>query len=301
MNTNASPAPTDDRRAELGLLLMAAIWAVNFSVVKLALDPVSPLAFNALRFILAAIALYAILRRRGPIPRPRREDVLRIVVLGIVGNVLYQLLFIFGLDLTRAGNASLLLAATPVWTAILSAGFGHEKLSGGVWLGVLATLVGMALVVLGGGGGVGMSAATFRGDVLMMAASVGWAIYTVAARGPIARYGTMAVTGWTLWVGTALLVLLGIPDLVAQDWSLVSPGVVAAVVYSGVLSIAVAYLFWYRGVRVLGSTRTATFSNVVPVLALVVAWIWLGEVPTLLQVAGAAVIIGGVRLTRRAR
>ncbi len=301
MNTNASPAPTDDRRAELGLLLMAAIWAVNFSVVKLALDPVSPLAFNALRFILAAIALYAILRRRGPIPRPRREDVLRIVVLGIVGNVLYQLLFIFGLDLTRAGNASLLLAATPVWTAILSAGFGHEKLSGGVWLGVLATVVGIALVVLGGGGGVGMSAATFRGDVLMMAASVGWATYTVAARGPIARYGTMAVTGWTLWIGTALLVLLGIPDLVAQDWSRVSPGVVAALVYSGVLSIAVAYLFWYRGVRVLGSTRTATFSNVVPVLALVVAWIWLGEVPTLLQVAGAAVIIGGVRLTRRAR
>lgn len=301
MNTNASPAPRDDRRAELGLLLMAAIWAVNFSVVKLALDPVSPLAFNALRFPLAAIALYAILRRRGPIPRPRREDVLRIVVLGIVGNVLYQLLFIFGLDLTRAGNASLLLAATPVWTAILSAGFGHEKLSGGVWLGVLATVAGMALVVLGGGGGVGISAATFRGDLLMMTASVGWATYTVAARGPIARYGTMAVTGWTLWVGTALLVLLGLPDLVAQDWSRVGPGVVAALVYSGVLSIAVAYLFWYRGVRVLGSTRTATFSNVVPVLALVVAWVWLGEVPTLLQVAGAAVIIGGVRLTRRAR
>src|SRR5215204_5751608 len=97
-------------RAHGALLFMVVIWAVNFSVVAVALKKLSPLAFNALRFPLAAALLFMILRTRGPVPLPTRAELPRVLAVGLLGNLLYQMLFIFGLDRPRAGNASLLLA-----------------------------------------------------------------------------------------------------------------------------------------------------------------------------------------------
>jgi drug/metabolite transporter (DMT)-like permease len=70
------------------------------------------------------------------------------------------------------------------------------------------------------------------------------------------------------------------------------------VFYAGVLSIAVAYVLWYRGVQLLGNSRTAVYSNLVPVAALVTAWLWLGETPTGKQLIGASVILAGLWLSR---
>ena len=290
-------SPPGSRSADLALLALAVIWGTNFSVIKVALEEIPPLAFNALRFPLASLALLALLRLRGPLRMPERRDIPRVVVLGVVGNVLYQLLFIYGLDATTAGNASLLLATTPVWTILLSVAFGHERPPGRVWWGILATLGGMVLVVAGGEG-VRLGGSSLLGDVLMAAAAVGWSVYTVGAREPIHRYGALAVTAWTLWVGTAGVVLLGLPSLGSLDLGGVSGGAWAGVAYSGVLSISVAYLIWYSGVRRLGNARTAAYSNLVPVVALLVAWIWLAEVPSGLQILGAAVVLAGVTLTR---
>ncbi|HCW78153.1 MAG TPA: hypothetical protein DG084_03480, partial [Gemmatimonadetes bacterium] len=116
-----------DGLTDFGLIALAAIWGVNFSIVKVALNELEPLAFNALRFPLAAAALGWIVFRGTEDLMPQREDVPRILLLGLIGNVLYQLAFIIGLDWTYAGNASLLLATTPVWTVILSAAAGHEQ------------------------------------------------------------------------------------------------------------------------------------------------------------------------------
>lgn len=132
----------------------------------------------------------------------------------------------------------------------------------------------------------------------MVLAAVSWAFYTVAARRLILRYGALAVTAWTLWGGTALLTLIGLPELTRTDLLALSPGVWGAVAFAGFLSLGVSYLLWYRGVETLGSARTAAYANLVPLVALGVAWGGLGEVPTLFQLLGAGVILGGVFLTR---
>lgn len=275
---------------------MSIFWAVNFSIAKMALEEVEPLAFNALRFPLAAATLLVLLKSRGRVPLPRREDALRIVGLAVLGNVLYQLLFIFGLDRTRAGVASLLLAGTPIVTALLSAAVGHERVTARVWAGVLTTFAGIALVAAPGGdpgasGSVG-------GAIILVGASLSWAAYTVSAQPLVERYGSMSVTAWTLWVGSALLVLIGAPAMARMDFDAVSAGAWLGIAYSGTFSIGLAYVLWYNGVRHVGNTRTATYSNLVPAIALAVAWWWLGETPTLREVIGAGVIIGGVTLAR---
>lgn len=286
---------------DLGLLFLAGIWGVNFSVVKVVLEEVEPLALNALRFPLAVIALAVVLRGSPGPWHPRREDVLRIVVLGILGNVAYQLCFIYGIDWTAAGNASLLLSTTPAWTVLMSALAGHERPTVWVGVGVLGTLAGMTLVVLGRGDTVSLGAETLRGDLLLVTASVLWSVYTVAARDPVARYGALRMTAWTLYVGTPFLVLMGLPSIVATDLEAVSVGAWAGVAYAGFLSIGLAYLLWYRGVQALGNNRTAVYSNLVPVAALLTAWVWLGEVPAPLQMVGAGVVLAGLTVARLAQ
>ncbi|HUG38952.1 MAG TPA: DMT family transporter [Longimicrobiales bacterium] len=286
------------RAAEAGLLVMVAVWAVNFSFIKVALEEIPPFAFNALRFPLAALLLAAVLKSRGRLRLPDPPDRGRVVALGVIGNVLYQLLFIAGMDRSRAGNASLLLTGSPVYTALLSAALGHERVRALAWVGIAATVSGIALVVGSGEGGFRFGTATLAGDLMLIAASAVWAFYTVGARDLIRKYGSVAVTAWTLWVGAALLFVIGVPDLIRLERT-PSPLAWGGVAYGGVFGIGVAYLLWYRGVRVLGNTHTSAFSNLTPVLAVLVAWAWLGEVPNVWQVLGAVVIIGGISIVRR--
>jgi drug/metabolite transporter (DMT)-like permease len=289
-----------DLRAHAALLFMVVIWAVNFSVTKVALEEVHPLAFNAVRFPMAAALLYIVLRSRGAIPLPTRAEVPRVLALGLLGNLLYQMFFIFGLDRTTAGNASLLLASTPIITALLSASFGHERVRPRVWIGVVATFAGILLIVLGGRAHVTTGEATIVGDLIMFGASIAWAFYTVGSRPLVERYGALPTTAWTLWIGSAGLMLAGVREVWRTNWSGVSGLTWAALVYAGVLSIGVAYIIWYYGVERLGNTRTSTYSNVVPVIAMLVAWLWLGEVPSGAQLIGTAVILGGVSIAQTA-
>ena len=290
-----------DLTADLGLLLLAAIWGINFSVMKSVLTELDPLALNALRFPLAAGALWLVVRKRGGAALPAREDAGRVIVLGLLGNVAYQLCFIFGIDWTFAGNASLILSTTPVWTVLLSAAAGHERPTSRVMLGVLATLLGMTLVVAGGGSEIGLSSQTSRGDLLIVVASILWSMYTVGGRASVAKYGPLRMTAWTLWVGTPALVVMGLPSLTTTDLLSVSAGSWVGVAYAGLLSIGLAYLLWHRGVDRLGNNRTAVYSSLVPVAALTTAWLWLGEIPTPVQILGAAVILTGLTIARLAQ
>ena len=295
-----SPAVGSVLWTDLGLVTLSVIWGVNFSVLKVALREFEPLAFNALRFPLAALTLFVILRLRGPIPFPCRRDWIRIVLLGLLSNLVYQLLFIFGIDHTLAGNASLVLATTPVWTLVLATALGQERHGTVVWLGVLATLGGMVLVVVGSGAAVGIEDGLPVGDLLLVAAAITWSVYTVGAQDLTRRYGALPVTAWTLWIGSVGLVAAGVGPVLEMDLSAVSPLAWASVAYAGILAIAIAYLLWNHGVEHIGGPRTAAFSNLVPVVALVTAALWIGERPSALQITGATVIIGGVWLARAA-
>ena len=98
--------------------------------------------------------------------------------------------------------------------------------------------------------------------------------------------------------GIIPLLIVGAPSLATTNYAAVPAAGWAAVAYSGLLALVVAYLFWYRGVRVLGPTRASMYSNLQPLVAMLAAWPLLGETPRALQLMGAACIVGGLLLTR---
>lgn len=295
----AETGPNRSLTAEFQLWVLAFIWGANFTVIKVAFEFVSPLGFNALRFPLAvAVLVVGLVLRRSPLPR--RSDLGLIVLLGVLGHVGYQLCFIIGLEATTAGNSSILLATSPLWTAVLAGTLGGERIPAHLWAGMAATLLGIVLVVLGGStNNLLLARDTLKGDVLMLIAALLWAGYTVGGQPLVERYGALPVTTWTVAVGMVGIVAFGAGSLDVELLTTLPARVWLAILYAGALGIGLAYLIWYAGVKVLGSTRTALYSNVIPVVALAVAWVWLGETPTIVQLAGAALVLAGVGWARR--
>lgn len=282
------------------LVLMALIWGVNFIVVKVGAQLLQPLAFNSGRVTIAAVALVLIVLAIRE-PWPSRRDAVRLLGLGVLGNGLYQWFFIEGIARTRAGDAALVLAAAPALMAIIGRVLGVERVTRRRVLGIGASLFGMALVVFGSSKadqGTTRDVATLAGNMLVLAACVCWALYTVLLKPYTERVPGIPLSALTMVGGAVPLVLVSMPQVAATSWTALPISAWGALLYSGLLALAVAYLFWYRGVRVLGPTRSAMYSNLQPVVALVVAWIALGEKPTVIQVLGAVAIMTGLLLTR---
>jgi drug/metabolite transporter (DMT)-like permease len=280
------------------MLLVALIWGVNFSVTKGAFARFPPLAFTGARFALASLLLIPLVRRlEGPEPLPRGV-LTRLVVLGVVGNTLYQLGFISGLARTTASNSALILAAMPSIVAFLAVALGFERLRPKILAGVLVATVGVVLVVAARG--VGFSGATMAGDLLSLGAVICWAGYTLGLRVVPPEVSPLRVTMVTTLAGTPGLVLAGVPQMLGMDWSAVGWQGWSAFGYATFLSLLVAYVIWNRSVKVVGPSRTVIYMCLTPLIAVVAAAVFLGERPMPLQAVGAALIIGGVLVTRGA-
>jgi drug/metabolite transporter (DMT)-like permease len=283
------------------LLLTAFFWGVNFAVVKFALAEIPPLVFNGLRFFVAAGTMLILAWATGRRLNFQRRHWLYLIGLGILGNTVYQLLFIFGIANTTADNSSLILATVPAWVALFGTVTGTERVTGRGWLGVGLALGGIILIIVGSDrqAELHFGGATLRGDLLILLCTLCWSIYTLAMRPMTRHYTSTAITSFTTGIGTIPLLLLAIPLLGEFDWRQVSSTAWAALVLSGMFGIALAYFFWNYGVSQLGSARTSLYSNLAPPVALLTAWLWLGETMTAWQWVGALLAISGVVMARR--
>ncbi len=284
------------RMTELSLVGMAVIWGVNFSVMKYGTQVMEPIVYNDLRMLLGCLVLLALALSRTD-RRASVADRWKLMGLGVLGHCVYQLLFVYGLSLTRAGTASLVVAASPAVVALVARGSGQERLPRRALSGIALSIAGVVLVL---GGSISADGALHLvGDLMILAAVVVWAFYTTGLVPLTQRASSIEVAAWTLVGGVLPLTLLAVPSLAAVAWSEVTWLTWGAVAYSGLLAMVAAYLVWYRGVREIGPTRTAMFANLQPIVAVLIAWALLGEVPTLFQAAGAAAVIGGLYLARR--
>lgn len=285
-------------RVDLYLLLTAIIWGSNYSVIKFVLQEVPARAFNGLRLLIASAVFLVVIygtRRREHLRRltPRHWAV--VVLLGIVGQFMYQILFIEGLERTSVMNASIIIACTPAAVSIASAAVGHERLPLVHWLGTALSFLGVTLIVRGGAAA-GVSSPT--GDLMMVACVGCWTVYTVAGRPLLATYSPIVITGLSMAIGTALFLPFATADFARTPWADVRVVAWVCVVFSSLLALNFSYTAWYLGVRQLGASRTSIYSNVVPVAALLVAMVWLGERLAGVRLVGAVMVAAGVALTR---
>ena len=289
--------------SDAGLLAVVLVWGVNFAVIKVPLEVAPPYTVNLLRFVVSAAVLGALhahdARRRGVAPWATFDaGGWRVVGLGLLGILVYQVGFIVGISRVSSGMGALLIATSPAWTAVTAHVLRLERLLGLGWAGFGVSLVGVGLVIAGNpGAGFGGQAS---GVALMLGAALAWGVYTALSRPLLARGASpLGLTFWGIVVSFPGLALLAAPELGAVEWGRVDAPVVWALLFSGGLSTGLAYAIWNASVLKVGSSRTAAVSNLVPFIGVVAGVVLQGDRVTALQVAGGALIVAGVVVVRR--
>ena len=288
---------------EVGLLVVVVVWGINFAIIKLPLEVAPPFTVNLLRFLVSAAVLGTLhvrqARTRGVSPLSTFDaGAGRVIGIGLLGILAYQALFIVGIDRVSAGTGALLIASSPAWTAVTAHTLGHERLLPLGWIGTATSLIGVALVVAGNPG------AAFEADgsgvVLMLGSALAWGLYTALSR-PLMQRGASALglTFWGIVVSAPGLLLLAAPQLQTVTWSAFGPAEIGAILFSGGLSTGLAYAIWNESVRTVGASKTAAFSNLVPVVGVLAGIVLRGEQVTLLQILGGLLIVLGVVVVRR--
>jgi drug/metabolite transporter (DMT)-like permease len=285
---------TGDRSVLLALGVTIVIWASAFAAIRAGLEGYTPGHLALLRFLLgsALLVVYAAATRMPP---PAWRDVPAVLLGGLLGFFGYHTGLAFGEVTVEAGAASLIIASVPVFTALLAAAFLGERLGPLGWTGTAVSFCGVALISLGEGGNLGID----PGTLPILLAAVSESLFFVFQKPYLARYGSLRFTTYAIWAGT-LAMLVFAPGLVGAVAE--APlGATLSVVFLGVFPTVVAYLaLGYAFARMPASNATS-FLYLVPALAFLVAWVWLGEEPTALSVVGGAVALTGVVLVNAKR
>lgn len=295
-----------DWKHDAVLLFVVLVWGVNFPVVKAVLAVMHPFALNAFRFIISASVLGAVyayrVRRSGhAFFAPLRAHPWAIVGLGLLNFFFYQVSFIVGVDHTTAGNAALIMATGPLWTAVVAVLLRLESLSRAAWMSLAVVFAGAAIVVLGGDRSFDLDSTLFVGNLIMLAAALLSGSNTALSRPVLRTVTPTALSFLSLLFSLPLLFGLAVPHMDEIAWDRVTGWTWAAILFSGGLSTGLAVPLWNVGIQRVGASHTAVFGNLVPLAALLSSLLLLGEPITLVQLVGGALIIGGIVWMRRTR
>lgn len=276
-------------RVLLAIMVTVLTWGSAFAAIKKTLPAFGPgeLALLRLMFASAALAIYGLLVRMR---LPARRDLPGILRLGFAGYGFYYSVLNFGEMTVISGVASLLIATTPIFAAILAMIVLKEKMGAVGWLGVVIAFAGVALIVAGQQGNLKVS----RGAILILVAAVSAAVYFVLQQPFLKRYSSLELTTYSMWAGT-LMAMIFLPGLIIKlrtaSWQMT-----ATAAYLGVFPAALGYVFWNYAMSRLPVSRVSSFLYLVPVVGMSIGFVWLHEVPTRLSLCGAPVAVLGVYL-----
>lgn len=286
-------------KAQLSLAAALAtmlVWGVNFAFVKHVLDGIGVEALMFVRFavlpLLGFALLLVIFRRRIRHTWPRRRDLARFVVAGLIGHAAHIGVVMYGMSLSTPFSSSLVLTSGPLFTLIILAILKVERLRARQVAGTLVALGGI-VVFLSDKFAAGFSRAGV-GDLVLLLAAALFALYTVLVQPLTKRYGPLIVLCYTLLFSAPPILLATLPGFLSTPASAYTASVCIGLAWALVVSSFFGWLAWSWVNAVRGVARAAPFGYLMPPIAGLVAWLTLGEAFTWLKIAGAAVTMAGV-------
>jgi len=273
----------------LAAVATVLFWGSAFPGIRAGLVAYSPTHVALLRFLAASLVMlvYAVFTRMR---LPAWKDLPLIFILGLMGFAFYNVALNIGEENIAAGPAALLVQTVPLWTVVMATFFLKEKLTIWAWLGILISFCGVLIIALGKGQGFSLT----WGAVLILVAAVSSSGYNIIQKQMLADYRPVEITTYAVWAATLLLLPFagGLPVQI-QTAPL---SATLAVIYLGVFPAALAYTIWAFLLSKMPAGRAASFLYMVPVMAFLIAWVWLGETPKVIDLAGGLLALSGVVL-----
>ena len=292
------------RAIHVKLIAAAIFWAMSPIFGRMLAIYQAPYALAFGRFAIATTALYLALRAWGPPPLPTATRVTAadwrgFFVLGLTGIFLHNVLTLIAVEYVQANRANVIFASISLMVALLDILLLRRLPPVSAMVGLLAGIVGTAIVVTDGRLASLLDGAIGRGEWLVLASAACWAVYSVLGRPLLARHSPLVVTFHASLCGTVLLLPFVALDAEVLGALLSSPAVWGMTVFAGCLSSALGFLWFYQGVDQLGAIRSSAYINLVPVFGLALAAMVLGEHATVALLVGGALVIAGLVLLNR--
>ena len=285
------------------IALMIAGWTGNYIAGKIALHVFPPVLLCGLRISMAGVLMLPVYwwERWHGTPRALGApgDLPQLVILGVFGVALNQILFVIGLSRTSVAHSSILANTTPILILLLASVRGLERLTGWKLIGVTVSLAGLVLLRALDTRSEGES--TLAGDLLILCGAMAFSIFTVLGKPQAKQYGTIAVNTIAYVGGALLMAPVTLRQSAAFDFRVVAFSAWAAVSYMALVPSVICYLIYYYALARMGASHLAAFSYLQPLLAIAFGILILHEHVTLALVISGLVIFGGVYITERAR
>jgi len=281
---------------EVSLILAAVFWGANYAATKFAALSVAPLSIVAVRFVVAGLIMYAVLRVLEPASRLTRKDVLPMAGLGCLGVAVGQTAFTYGVSMTSAANTGLIFATAPIWGLLFGLVLGLERPT---WRGA----TGVGLSILGVGvvfyEGLGVEGPRLGGDFLVLSAAIGFGAYTVLSMRVLGRHSPLAVATYPILFGGPLVLVFSTPFFTGLDWGSITVGAWSAVAFSAVFATAFAFSAWQTGISRIGANRVLVYQYLITITGVASGIVFFGEDLGLEKIVGGLFILLGVYLARR--
>lgn len=279
------------------LVLAAILWGAQPVVVKAVLKELSPIMITFIRYIgISAILLIILYLDKDKNVLPPARHFSTLVLMGITGITLNNVLQFSGLQYSTAINCTLVSATTPALTAVMTAIFLKEQLHAVQWVGIIISFLGVLSLVAHGSMQVITSLSFNYGDILFFVSQVCWAIYSILGRKVMAEISPMATTAWAGLAGAVFTGILALWYGTDMSIHITSAGILS-MVYMTIGGGVLAMTWWNRGVKMVGPSRAAIFINIMPLVGMIFAVIFLGESLGWREIIGGLWIVFGVYLT----
>ena len=282
---------------DIYLILAMVIWGSDYPFAKIVMREVSPLAFSAMRTLLATLICLPFLIRQEKDWSVSRRHLLELILISFLGIFLNRVLWSVGLNLTSASNSGLLSATSPIFVLLLSFLFWRTEVTLRGALGTFMAFVGVFLVIEGDWKGWDMKSETFRGDLIIIGSAILWALFNVLTKPLLRRYSSLKVAAYMMVIGSVLY-LPFLPNEKGGGWMEISWLAWFGVLYVAIMGNGLAYFLWIRGIQKIGPVRTMLYQYIMPITAILFSIPFLNEILTATQIWGTAVVFGGIFLAR---
>jgi drug/metabolite transporter (DMT)-like permease len=279
------------------LLLMALCWGGTFIAGRVLAQSVGPFAGAFLRFAVASVCLTAIMRHRGvAFSRPSGRQLLVLLLMGMTGIFSYNVLFLKGLKLIEAGRASVIIACNPIFIALMSAVFFRERLNVLKVSGIIVSVSGAITAIARGDWSALLSGGFGWGELYIFGCVASWVAYSLFGKTVMPSLSPLVAVTYSSVAGTLFLLpaalmedIKGAAAYPLDAW--------ASILYLGFFGTVLGFVWYYQGIQRIGPVRAGLFINFVPVFALLLAFLVLGEPVTPSLLIGAVLVSSGVCLT----
>lgn len=282
------------------LILAMLFWGGTFIAAKPVAQELGPYTAAFVRFLMASVILVAlVLQREGRAPALNGRQVVAVALLGLTGIFSYNVLFFSALKTAEAGRAALIIASNPVFIALLSSIFFSERLGLLRAGGILLSIAGAMMVISRGDmemilrGGLGPS------DLYLLGCVFSWVTYTLIGKRVMTGLDPLAAVAYSCIAGTLMLLFPALGEGMSDTLFSISPVALISLVYLALFGTALAFVWFYQGVHKIGAMRAGLFINLVPVSAVTLGVLMLGEKPGSSLLIGGGMILMGLVLTNR--